>query len=298
MKKMSVFIILALLLCAQCPSEASFFAEQKQKFEQTRFKKAENAEIKDVFSKMTKYANKHDLDGVKSLFAKDFTNSDGFNLDTYVDMIKETWATYPDISYSTQIYYVDFSDNYARVVTTESAVAISKEQIGLIEAIGELNSVSMCIYTLEKHGTKWLVSSEHVIDETSTLKYGGARYMNIVLDTPKQIGANKQYTVTLKADIPKGCNAIASIGTEKIIYPQTKAEDNFRRITNESGLERVFTSNGDNVNEYAVASVGLAQIPAENARFDMSKNGLAFIITRVNVIPKNKFIEMKDESKK
>lgn len=298
MKKISVFIILTLLLYTQCPSEANIFTEQKLRFEQAKFERAENTEIKKVFSTMTKCANKHDLDGVKALFAKDFTNSDGFNLDTYVDMIKETWETYPDISYSTEVYLVDFSDNYARVVTTETAVATSKEQIGLVEAIGELNAISTCIYTLEKHGTKWLVSSEHVIDETSTLKYGGARYMDIALDTPKQIGANKQYTVTLKADIPEGCNAIASIGTEKIIYPQTKAEDSFRRITNESGLERVFTSNHENVNEYAVASVGLAQIPIDGAHFDMRKNGLAFIITRVNVIPENKFITTKDESKK
>lgn len=297
MKKISVFIILALLLSVQIPSEAGFLTEQKTKIEQQKFNKTRNAEIKALFGEMIKQANKHCLVGLQSVYSKDFVNSDGFNYDTYMKMVEDTWKTYPDISYSTQINNIDFTDNYARVLVTETAVSAPKEQIGDFETIGELYSVAKCIYHLQKHGEIWLIESEDVLEETSTLKYGGARYINIELDTPKQIGAGKYYTTTLKIDVPKGVNAVASISREKIVYPQTKTEDNFRRVSNDNVLERVFTSNQDNVNEYAIASVGLAQAEEQGENLKVYMNGLAFIMTRVNVVPENKFVEIVKEGK-
>ena len=64
-------------------------------------------------------------------------------------------------------------------------------------------------------------------------------------------------------------------------------------------LERFFTSNKDNVNEYAVASVGITR--AENYTDDKIRvymGGLAFIMTRINVIPENKYINFDEDSKK
>lgn len=295
MKKISVLLILALLLSAQLPSEAGFFAEQKTKIEQQKLEKTKNAEIKALFGEMIKQANNHSLVGLQSVYSKDFTNSDGFNYDTYMKMVEETWETYPDITYSTQIKNIEFTDNYARVLVTETAVSAPKEQIGDFETIGELYSVSKCIYHLQKHGEIWQIESEDVLDETSTLKYGGARYLNIELDAPKQIGSGKYYTATLKIDVPQGVNAVASISREKIVYPQTKTEDNFRRVSNENTLERVFLSNKDNVNEYAIASVGLAQAEEQGENIKVYMNGLAFIMTRVNVIPENKFVTIENK---
>lgn len=295
MKKISVFLILALLLSAQMPSQAGFLTEQRVKIEQQKFNKTRNAEIKALFGEMIKQANKHCLVGLQSVYSKDFVNSDGFNYDTYMKMVEDTWETYPDITYSTQINNIEFTDNYARVMVTETAVSTPKEQIGDFETIGELYSVSKCIYHLKKHGEIWLIESEDVLDETSTLKYGGARYINIELDAPKQIGAEKYYTATLKLDTPQGVNAIASISREKIIYPQTKIEDNFRRVSNDNILERVFVSNADNVNEYVIASVGLAQAEEQGENLNIHMRGLAFIMTRVNVVPENKFVTIENK---
>lgn len=216
--------------------------------------------------------------------------------DVYFKLIEETWKTYPDITYKTEIKNIEFSDNYATVFTNEVAIATSQEEIGDLTAIGELYSTSQCVYYLEKQGAKWLINSEKIIEETSTLKYGDARYINIELNAPKQIGANKDYTTTLKVDAPKDSVVIASINKENIVYPQTKSDDAFRKMPDDNILERVFLSNKDNVNEYAVASIGITR--AENYTDNQIRvymGGLAFIMTRINVIPENKFIKLEDK---
>ena len=299
MKKISVLIISALLLANICPAQAGIIATQKATIEQNRVYKSTYNDVKAVIDQQTVYTNKYDLDGLSTLYSKDFVNSDGFNKEVYFKLIKDTWETYPDIIYKTHINNIEFSDNYATVTVDEIAVATSKEVVGEVSVIGELYSTSKCVYFLEKQGTKWVINSEKIIDETSTLKYGDARYSKIELNTPKQIGANQDYTATLKVGAPKDCVVIASINKENIVYPQTKSDDAFRRLAGDNTLERVFRSNTNNVNEYTVASIGITRAenyPQDQVRIYMG--GLAFVMTRVNVVPENKFVKMEDESKK
>ena len=296
MKKLSVLIILTLLLANICPAEAGIISLHKSRAEQNRLYKSAYNDVKHVIDQQTVYTNKYDLDGLSSLYAKEFVNSDGFNKEVYFKLIKETWETYPDISYKTQINKIEVGENYATVYVDEVAVATSKETVEDLTVIGELYSTSKCVYYLEKQGSKWLISSEKVLDETSTLKYGDARYADIKLNVPKQIGAGKEYTASLNVVTPVDSVIIASISKENIVYPQTKSEDAFRKLTDNSILERVFTSNKNNVNEYAVASVGVTRaesVSDTQARIYMG--GLAFIMTRINVIPENKFIQTESE---
>lgn len=297
-KKLSVLLITALLfsVTSTIPAQAGVWAVQKARIEQSRIKKSTFNDIKKVIDQQSIFTNKYDLKGLSNLYANDFVNSDGFNKDVYCKLIEETWKTYPDITYKTEIKNIEFSDNYATVFTNETAVATSQEEIGDLTAIGELYSTSQCVYYLEKQGTKWLINSEKIIEETSMLKYGDARYINIELNAPKQIGANKDYTTTLKVDAPKDSVVIASINKENIVYPQTKSDDAFRKMPDDNILERVFLSNKDNVNEYAVASIGITR--AENYTDNQIRvymGGLAFIMTRINVIPENKFIKLEDK---
>ena len=296
MKKLSVLIILTLLLVNICPTEAGVISAQKARIEQNKLYKSAYNDVKNVVDLQTTYANKYDLEGLSSLYTKDFINSDGINKEIYFKLIKDTWETYPDISYKTQINKIEVGENYATVYVDEIAVATSKETVEDLTVIGELYSTSKCVYYLEKQGSKWLISSEKVLDETSTLKYGDARYAKIELNVPKQIGAGKEYTASLNVTTPIDSAIIASISKENIVYPQTKSEDAFRKLTDNSVLERVFTSNKDNVNEYAVASIGItrAQSVSDNqARIYMG--GLAFIMTRINVTPENKLIQTESE---
>lgn len=297
-KKLSVLLITALLfsIASTLPGQANILTTQKARIEQNRINRATYNDIKKVIDQQSAYTNKYDLKGLASLYANNFVNSDGFNKDVYFKLIEETWKTYPDITYKTEIKNIEFSDNYATVFTNEVAIATSQEEIGDLTAIGELYSTSQCVYYLEKQGAKWLINSEKIIEETSTLKYGDARYINIELNAPKQIGANKDYTTTLKVDAPKDSVVIASINKENIVYPQTKSDDAFRKMPDDNILERVFLSNKDNVNEYAVASIGITR--AENYTDNQIRvymGGLAFIMTRINVIPENKFIKLEDK---
>lgn len=299
MKKISVLIISALLLANICPVQAGIISTQKAKIEQNRIYRSTYNDIKAVIDQQTVYTNKYDLDGLATLYSKDFVNSDGFNKEVYFKLIKDTWETYPDIVYKTRINKIEFSDNYATVAVDEIAVATSKETVGELSIIGELYSTSRCIYFLEKQGAKWVINSEKVIDETSTLKYGDARYSQIELSAPRQIGANQDYTATLKVGAPKNSVVIASIAKENIVYPQVKVEDAFRRLSEDNSLERVFHSNAQNVNEYTVASIGITRAEnAPNNQIQVYMGGLAFVMTRVNVIPENKFVKLEDESKK
>ena len=296
MKKLSVLIILTLLFVNICPAEAGVISAQKARIEQNKLYKSAYNEVKNIVDLQTTYANKYDIDGLSSLYTKDFVNSDGFNKEIYFKLIKDTWETYPDISYKTQINKIEVGENYATVYVDEIAIATSKETVEDITVIGELYSTSKCVYYLEKQGSKWLISSEKVLDETSTLKYGDARYANIKLNVPKQIGAGKEYTASLNVVTPIDSVIIASISKENIVYPQTKSEDAFRKLTDNSVLERVFTSNKDNVNEYAVASIGITRaqsVSDTQARIYMG--GLAFIMTRINVTPENKLIQTESE---
>lgn len=301
MKKLSVLLITALLfsISTSSPSQAGIFSSIQKAhivFNQNKENKATYNDIKKVIEQQSVYTNKYDLKGLSSLYTQDFVNSDGFNKDVYFKLIEETWETYPDIVYKTDIKNIEYSDNYATVFVNETAIATTKEDLGDFTAIGELYSTSQCVYHLEKQGTKWLINSEKIIEETSTLKYGDARYTDIELNVPKQIGANKSYTATLKVNSPKNSVVIASINKENIVYPQTKSDDAFRKMPDNNILERVFTSNKNNVNEYAVASIGITQ--AENYTDNQIRvymGGLAFIMTRINVIPENKYIKLENK---
>ena len=224
MKKIYILLILAIFFGfgVQVPSEAGIIAKQKIKLEQKRLNKSTLKDIKNVIITQDELANKYDYEGLYKLYSDDFVNSDGFDKKAYFNLIKETWEAYPDISYKTEIKNIEFTDNYATVFVKEIAVAAPKEEIGDYSTIGELYSVSKCVYHLEKHGNKWLINSEKVIEETSIQRYGEARYVDFELNAPKQIGSNKYYTVTLKADLPPETIAVASINTEKIVYPQKK----------------------------------------------------------------------------
>lgn len=290
MKKISVLLIISALFFA-IPCNAGVVSSYKAKVEQNKILKSDENSIKIILNQQTEHANKHDTLALGSFYSNSFINSDGFNKEIYFKLIKDTFETYPDITYKTYIHNIQVTGSHATAYVTETAVATSKEEIGEFETIGELFSASDCIYHFQKHGTVWLIESEQVLEETSTLRYGSARYIDIELNTPKLVGSNKSYTSTLKVNVPRGTTAVASISKENIVYPQIKAEEAFRRLSDENILERVFKSNDKNVNEYNVASIGLTH--AENydeKHIRVYMNGLAFIMTRVNVIPENKFI--------
>lgn len=262
--------VLVLLILFTAPSFAFSFIKQ------------ENA-VKNVVISQFRYANKGNFDKFIATYDKRYKNSDGFDLKTYSDLVKETWATYNNIKYNAKVKNITVNDCEAKVEVTEYTTA--NLQISPTYT-GELDSVAESIYYLRKVDGKWKVISDSVIDETTKMLYGAAKDLDIKLIVPTLIDADTEYTASLEFVTPKNMIAIASIAADKVEYPQPKAKEVFRPMPEDNILERLFTSNSDNANEYVIASIGLTQTDICDLSIKMSLTGFGYVIRRVNVISK------------
>ena len=297
-KRFSLPVILTLALANTFaePANAGFIDDYKAKVSQSRELKNARNEVKDLFVKQDEYTNNHELDKLSSIYAENFINADGFAKKIYFKLIKDTWETYPDIIYKTEIRDIRIDGVFATVQTYETALATTHEQSDTVDAYGELRSEANSIYYLKKFGSKWQIVAEQVIDEKSQLKYGDARFVKMDLTAPKIVNAGDEYTASLDIDLLDDESAIASIENQEIIHPIGKPKETFRNITGQNELERVFKANLKNINEYATASVGIAKTePYDETHSKVYVTGIAFLMTRINVIPENKFIVIEDD---
>ena len=299
MKKIIILPVILTLALANIfaePANAGFIDDYKAKVSQSRELKNARNEVKDVFIKQDEYTNNHELDKLSSIYAENFINADGFAKKIYFKLIKDTWETYPDIIYKTEIRDIRIDGVFATVQTYETALATTHEQSDTVDAYGELRSEANSIYYLKKFGSKWQIVAEQVLDEKSQLKYGDARFVKMDLTAPKIVNAGDEYTASLDIDLLDDESAIASIENQEIIHPIGKPKETFRNITGQNELERVFKANLKNINEYATASVGIAKTePYNETHSKVYVTGIAFLMTRINVIPENKFIVIEDD---
>jgi len=255
-------------------------------------------EVKKTLYLHLRYANNCNLEGLQSLYADNYTNADGLSKAIYFDLIKKTWENYPDIKYRIDIKNVEISGDNAIVQVDESALATTDSKSSVVNEKGLLESISDSVYYLEKINNKWLITSDHILFEKTSLRYGTARTIDVNLTAPCQVSADNSYTVSLKINPPKDSLVIASIGKENITYPQTVAEEIFRKLPEDGLLERMFKSNNKNINEYAVASCGITKAEiSKGMEIKVYVTGLGFVMSRVNVIPKNDFVKVADNEK-
>lgn len=235
-----------------------------------------------VLKSQVKYANKTDFNKFIKTFDSTYKNSDGFNLDVYSSLVKDIWKTYDNIKYNIEIQKVVINGDNARVElieTSEADISLSKVYNGV------LNSKADSIYYLKKIDGKWKVVSDKVIDETTTMLYGEAKDLDITLTVPIRIDANTDYTATLEFEPPQKTIAIASIASDLVEYPQKPTEEIFRALPEDNILERIFTSNNKNANEYVVASIGLTRTDITDSSIKFNLTGFGYAIRRVNVTP-------------
>ena len=297
MKRVLLLITLgiSITLTQNLQANAAFFNVKNVDREQIQYEKESKKDIQELFANQDKYSKAYDLNKLKTLYSDVFVDNDGYKKDVYFSLVKDTWTTYPDITYTTKIKNIILNGDYATVETEETATATSDDLENHI--IGELNSKSNCIYHLQKFANKWEIIGEQVINEFSTLKYGDARYIKMELEAPKMIGAGQSYTTTLRVDIPKDSIVVGSINQEKIVNPAVKPEEHFMKVKDDGTLSRIFTANTDNINEYNVASVGFTKsVPDVNDRIRVYMNGLAFVMSRINVVPVNNFAKVDEKT--
>ena len=291
----NLFIITLTLLLNVQISEAKLLDTYGVSHSENRKINNSYKSIKNLIITQNKFCNKQNYEGLYELYKDDFVNNDGFNKKIYFKLIKDTWENYPDISYTTEIRSINTANNFATVETYETAVAITKEEFENLEIAGELHGFAHSVYYLEKIGKNWKIASENVLEEKTSLTYGDTRYMNINLNSPAQIGAGQFYSANLTINAPDNAIIVGSIGREEITFPQKRSEEIYRTFSDENTLERVFRANKDNTNEYNIAAVGVTRAEQADKKNPESINiymsGIAFIMTRVNVIPENKFIK-------
>ena len=100
----------------------------------------------------------------------------------------------------------------------------------------------------------------------------------------------EEYTVLFAAELPKDKILLGSITNEKITYPNERQKEVFRKLKEDGILERVVRANNEGYNEQAVVSVGITKTEInEEKDLKLSVSGVAFLITRVNVVQPKKF---------
>ncbi len=276
-KILGLFLLIMFLAPATFASEGLDFFKLRIFHNDTR-------EIKSLLNSQVKYANKTNFEKFISTYDKDYINADGFNLDTYSQLVRDIWQAYSNIEYGIKIKDISINNDEATVAVTETSFA---EVPAPAKLSGILKSEADSIYYLKKLDGDWKVTSDKVVSETTSLLYGQAKDLDIKLTAPLEIEAGTEYTASLEFTPPENVIAIASIANDKVEYPQKQAKEVYRKLPDDNILERIFVSNNDNVNEYVVASIGLTKAEVSDLSIQLSLTGFGYKIVRVNVIPNN-----------
>ncbi|MBQ8669362.1 nuclear transport factor 2 family protein [bacterium] len=293
-----IFTLLLLSLITPLTSveaNATIISDRAYRAELRKEQKQDIKQIKQLFKTHNEYANKHNSAGLKPLYADNYINNDGFDKATYFKSIDETWAACEDLTYSTKILSININGENASVNVEESASGTITETIESVPVAGEIHSKAVGIYHLIKINGNWYISGETAITDESSLLYGDARFMNIEINSPAQVSAGEDYTIGVKVDADEDTFIIGSIDHDPVKYPPKTPKSELRALGQSQTLERIIKANTDNLNEYAVASLAISKVRTlgeEHYRIYMA--GLACVMKRVNVVPKNNFIEIEE----
>jgi len=283
MKKIFAILAIILFLNINVSADAGYVSDKRSAIKTYMQVRADKKAIKNVINLQNKYASKYDYDSMFALYSEDFVSADGFDKNTYFELIKDTWKSYPDITYTTNIKDICVDKDSATVSVHETSSAATTQMEDGAKLYGELNSYSNGKYFLKKGENGWLITGEVIADEKSVLKYGDMRYVDVDLNSPRIVKPGEYYTATLTVDAPDDSVVVASIGRDNITYPQEQAENVFRKLPTDKILERMFFANKDGKNEYNVASVGMTKSKIEGGNIELYLAGIGFVMTRVNV---------------
>lgn len=287
MRRLLLALALIFFVNANLPANAGYFADKSAQIKANYQIRQDKKAIKKIMKVQNKYALSYDYDGLFNLYSDDFKSSDGFDKDVYFKLIKETWTSYPDITYTTDVKSININGDKASVDVYETSLATTTQVEEGVTIFGELHSSSNGTYYLKKENNKWLINAEKVKNEKSVLKYGDLRFVDLDLVSPESVKAGEYYTASLTVDCPEDALIVASIGRDNISYPQEKAEDIFKKLPEDNLLERMFLANKEGKNEYNVASVAMSKTNVIRGQVNLYLAGIAFVMTRVNVEAQN-----------
>ena len=297
MKKiiLGLLFVSLILPLTNVSADASIISDRAYRAEVRREQKQDIKLIKQLFKNHKEFANKHNSEGLKPLYADNYINNDGFDKTTYFKSIDSTWKACNDLSYDTKILAINVNGDNASVEVLETASGTISEIIESAQVLGEIHSRAEVIYHLIRINGNWYISGETALTDESTLLYGDARFMNIELTSPAQVSAGETYTIGVKVDADEDTFIIGSLDHDPVKYPPKSPKSELRALGQSQTSERIIKANTENINEYAVASLAISKVNnlgEDHYRIYMA--GLACIMKRVNVVPKNNFIEIEE----
>ena len=297
MKKVLLLLVIGFMVSGICAesAHAGIISTWKENAAVRKELKNTEKEIKACFELQIKYSNEHNWDKLKEFYADKYRNSDAFDKNTTFKIIKENYETYPDLKMALQINMLDVNGDFATVDVYEYAEAHDIKRDDLEDLTGNLEAFAHTIYFLEKIDGKWLITAEQAIEENNSIIFGEAKYLDLKLTAPMIVGAGESYSSTLSINnLPRQALVMGAITQSPAVFPLKEDEESYR-VLEDVELERIFTANKDNINEYNIASIGITRgQPIPDGAVKLYMSGLAFMMTRVNVIPENKFFRPAD----
>lgn len=260
---------------------------------------AQKLQIRKTLRSLNHYANKHDLDKVKTFYSKSFKSGDGFNYDDFFKMTETSFNSYTNIKYRPKIKEIRAENDLIAVeifdTTTAKLVSEPKRGAGSSNnsenapegAVGDLFGTCDYINYLKKENGGWKIVSDSIISEQTSLKYGDAKTVKMELATPTSVEKNSEYSIKLTIERPQDTLVMGSLSREEITFPPLKPHtESFRKVSADGELERIVRANKSDLNEYAVASIGLTRLKIEDnmTSIKLQMSGVAFLMNRVNVV--------------
>lgn len=297
----NIFLFLVVILAAN--SQAVFAAEDEVSVDERiaavgfgkMFTSDPQKDITNLFGKLDSYTEKKDLKKIRDLYSDDFINNDGFDIDVYMKSLKSAFDTYSNRQVTTTVNSISVNDSYAVAYVTENGEAETTKSIAGVEGNGLVIATANVYYYLQKYGRKWKIVSANVIDESCSVLYGNAKSVYFSLNVPLQVKSGAEYTASLSFAPMKDILVSAAISKEPIVFPLPFSTEVFKTVKGDGMLERIFTSNTNDYNEYVIATIGLSKpkmlTPTD---FNLELAGTAFVIRRVNVFtPKSQKVNVK-----
>lgn len=241
-------------------------------------------QIRKIFDDYQKHSNCKNIDGFLNLYDDNYKSSDGYDKNRLTELAQESWKEYPDVRYTIKVLSVNVDIDNATVLTQERLTGLTNSSVEYVKGNGYIDSESTAIYYVKRFSNDWKITSDFVINEKTSMRYGTARYIPMQLDAPAIVAPEEEYTAVLKIDVPKNYLALVSINNEPITYPLEKSTEVFRSVKNNGIRERILKSNDNDKNENAIASIGIAKPDVQDNNINVNIVGIAFLSSRVNVV--------------
>lgn len=242
-------------------------------------------QIKEIFSNYQKYMNTKELDKFLGLYDSSYKSSDGYDKETLKKLAIEVIKNYPDMKYDIKVLSVNVDVDNATVITKEKLYATTDSNIEYIKGKGYIDAESTNIYYLKRFSNEWKITSDFIVNEKTAMRYGLAKFVPMLIDAPSTVTPDTDYTAVLKINLPAKYKALIAIDNEPISYPTEKIPNTFRGLKPSGIQERILYSNKENKNENATASIGIVKADIKDDNINVNIVGLAFLTSRVNVIP-------------